>query len=216
MEPTDYAGNSKKDKEKAAKEDPKKPPKEVKKIVSEPTTMKKKGIGRKFKDMVVEADFKSVFRYIVEDIMIPGAKAILVNSVANGAERMVYGDRRRGTSSSGQGSRISYSGISKTMLGGSPLRNAPSIERGPRSGRRTQDDVIIPSRKEAEEILELMIDIIDNYEQVSVADYNEMVDQPYNPHTDQKWGWTYLGDVQILQVRGGGYIIDLPPAEPLP
>lgn len=214
MEPTDYAGNSKTDKEKATTED-KKPPKEVKKIVSEPTAIKKKGLGRKFKDVVIEADFKSVFRYIVEDIMIPGAKAMLVNSVSNGAERMVYGDRRRGSSSSGQGSRISYSGISKTMLGGSPMRGAPALERGSRSSRRTQDDVIIPSRKEAEEILELMCDIIDNYEQVSVADFNEMVDQPYNPHTDQKWGWTYLGDVQILQVRGGGYIIDLPPAEPL-
>lgn len=214
MEPTDYAGNSKTDKEKAITED-KKPPKEVKKIVSEPTAIKKKGLGRKFKDVVIEADFKSVFRYIVEDIMIPGAKAMLVNSVSNGAERMVYGDRRRGSSSSGQGSRISYSGISKTMLGGSPLRGSPALERGSRSSRRTQDDVIIPSRKEAEEILELMCDIIDNYEQVSVADFNEMVDQPYNPHTDQKWGWTYLGDVQILPVRGGGYIIDLPPAEPL-
>lgn len=212
MEPTDYAGNSKKDKGTVPKNEGK-PEKEIRKVVAVPVVVRKKGIVKRVKDAIVEADFQSVFSYVVSDILIPGAKNMIVNSISNGAERMFFpGSRPRG-GMMGQGSRISYSGISRSGVGGSPLRGAPALERGARSTRQARDEFIIPTRKEAEEILELMSDVIDNYEVCSVADFNEMVDQPSH-HIDQKWGWSYLGDVQILQVRGG-YIVDLPPAEPI-
>lgn len=212
MEPTDYTGNTKKEKDKdKGDKDKEKPKKEIQKIVTVPVLVKKKGIGKRIKEAIIEADFKSVITYVVSDILIPAAKSMIVDSVSRGTERMFFPDsRRRGVM--GQGSRISYSGISRT-IGGSPLRSAPSIERGPRSTRQSRDEFIIPSRKEAEEILELMNDIIDNYDVVTISDFNEMVDQP-SSHVDQKWGWTFLGDVQILQVRGG-YLVDLPPAEPI-
>lgn len=207
----DYQGNSKRDQEKEAKEKP--PAKELKKVVTGEVTTKKKGIGRKFKELVVEADFRSVIGYIMTDILIPAAKNMIVDSAAKGAERMVFGDsgtRRRGI---GGGSRISYDRITRSGVGGSPLRGAPAIERGPRSTRHAREDFIISSRKEAEEVLELMNDIIDNYEVVSVSDLNELVGYP-SSHVDNKWGWTFLGDVQIRQIREG-YLIDLPPAEPI-
>lgn len=206
----DYKGNSNKDKEKEEKEQPK--PKELKKIVTGEVTTKKKGIGRKFKDLIVEADFRSVIGYIMMDILIPAAKNMIVDSAAKGAERMVYGDsggRRR----IGGGSRISYDRISRSGVGGSPLRGAPAIERGVRTTRQTREDYIISSRKEAEEVLEMMTDVIDNYEVVSVSDLNELVGYP-SSHVDNKWGWTFLGDVQIRQIREG-YLLDLPPAEPI-
>lgn len=205
----DYKGNANKDKE--AKEQ--QPPKELKKIVTGEVTTKKKGIGRKFKELIVEADFRSVIGYIMMDILIPAAKNMIVDSAAKGAERMVYGDsgmRRRGI---GGGSRVSYDRIGRSGIGGSPLRGAPAIERGIRTTRQTREDYIISSRKEAEEVLEMMTDVIDNYEVVSVSDLNELVGYP-SSHVDNKWGWTFLGDVQIRQIREG-YLIDLPPAEPI-
>lgn len=209
MDPTDYAGNSKKDRENEAK-DKGKPEKDIKKVVTQAVTVKKKGFGRRLKDSFIEADVRTVISYIVSEKVIPGAKNIILDSIYNGFEKMFFpGENRR---PGGQHSRISYSGISRS-IGGSPLRNAPRLERGPRSARQAREEFVIPSKKEAEEILELMNDVIDNYDVVSLADYYEMVDQPISP-VDQKWGWAFLGDVGILQVRGG-YLIDLPPAEPI-
>lgn len=209
MDPTDYAGNSKRDKEKADKDD--KPEKNIKKVVSEAVTVKKKGFGRRLKDSFIEADVRTVISYIVAEKVIPGAKNIILDSIYNGFERMFFPGETR-SRPGGQQSRISYSGISRA-IGGSPLRNAPRLERGPRSTRQQREEFVIPSKKEAEEILELMNDVIDGYDVVTLAEYYEMVDQPISP-VDQKWGWSFLGDVGILQVRGG-YLIDLPPAEPI-
>lgn len=206
MDPTNYAGNSNKDKESKAE----KPEKDIKKVVTQAVTVKKKGAGRRLKDSFIQADVRTVLSYIVTEKVIPGAKNIILDSIYNGFERMFFPGETR--TRPGQQSRISYSGISRAMSG-SPLRTAPRIERGPRSTRQAREEFVIPSRKEAEEILELMNDVIDNYDVVSVADYYEMVDQPMSP-VDQKWGWSFLGDVQILQARGG-YLIDLPPAEPI-
>ena len=58
-----------------------------------------------------------------------------------------------------------------------------------------------------------MNDIIDQFEVASVADLNDLVGFPTS-YTDNKWGWIYLGDVQIRQVREG-YLIDLPSPEPI-
>ena len=58
-----------------------------------------------------------------------------------------------------------------------------------------------------------MNDIIDTYEVVSVADLNELVGLPTS-YMDNKWGWIYLGDVQVRQIREG-FLIDLPSAEPI-
>lgn len=211
MDPTDYAGNSKNQKEKAAEKE--KPDKDIKKVVTSPVTVKKKGWGKRIKDSFIEADIRTVITFVMTEKVIPGAKTIILDSIYNGFERMFFPGETRRPGRPGQQSRISYSGISRSIMGGSPLRSAPPLDRGPRSTRQAREEFVIPSRKEAEEILELMNDVIDNYQVVSVADYYEMVDQPMSP-VDQKWGWSFLGDVQILQVRGG-YIIDLPPAEPI-
>lgn len=206
----DYQGNSKRDKE--GKDNPP-PKKELTKVVTGEVTTKKKGIGRKVKELIVEADFRSVIGYIMMDILIPAAKNMIVDSAAKGAERMMFGDsvHRRGV---GTGSRISYDRITRSGVGGSPLRGAPTLERTVRaSSRQSRDDYVVTTRKEAEEVLEMMIDVIDNYEVVSVSDLNELVGYS-SSHVDNKWGWTFLGDAQIRQIREG-YLIDLPPAEPI-
>jgi hypothetical protein len=211
MEPTDYAGNSKNQKDTEKKEA--KPEKEIRKVVSSPVTVQKKSLGKRFKGIIAELEFRTVFDMVLHEYVIPGVKNTLLNSISNGAEKMLFpGESRRPTGAGTGVSRFSYSGLSRNM-GGSPLRNAPSIPRGPRPTRQSREEFVIPSRVEAEEILDLMREVIDQWQVVSVAEFCEMVDQPLTP-VDQKWGWSNLADARILEVRGG-YLIDLPPAEPI-
>lgn len=205
----DYTSNSKKSKETG----PAKKDKTVEKVVTGEVVVQKKGLGRKFKELFIEADFRSVAGYVVSDVLIPAAKNMIVDSGTKGVERMMYGDtspHRRGMNR-GNGSRVTMynSPINRGHREIGPSRRPPMEPRG----RRPQADFILASRDEADLVLERMNDIIDNYDVVNVADLNELLGMP-TTYTDNKFGWVYLGDTQIRQIREG-YLLDLPPAEPI-
>lgn len=208
----DYQGNSKK-----AKEVEKVPAKNVEKVVVGEVIVQKKSIGRKFKDLFIEADFKSVVRYIAADVMLPAARNMIVDASTKGVERLLYGESAIRRRNLGAGPRVTYNNpINRGYRDSSPFhtsRHAPPVSPEPRSSRHNRDEFIISSREEAELVLERMNDIIDTYEVASVADLNDLVGLP-TTHVDNKWGWVYLGDVQIRQIREG-YLIDFPPAEPM-
>lgn len=204
----DYQGNAKKDKAEP------KPEKKIERIVSGEVLVQKKSIGKKFKDVFVEADFRSVMHYVVADVLLPSIRNLIVDASTKGIERMMYGEsaiRRRNIG--GLGSRITYNNpINRGYASSSPLRNAPPVAIGPRS-RSAREDFILSTREEADAVLEQMIDIIDVYDVVSLGDLYQMIGYPTS-HTDEKWGWTNLANAQVRQVREG-YLIDFPPAEAL-
>lgn len=205
----DYQGNAKKDK--SEKQQPR-AEKKLAKVVTGEVVVKKKSLGRKFKDVFVEADFRSVVRYVISDVLIPAARNMIVDSTQRGVERLVYGDKAVQRRSFGSAGRISYQSyqtpVSRSYS--SPAsRMAPAIG----SSRASRDDVILADREEAELVLERMGDVIDQFEIVTMADLNELLGLPTS-HVDYKWGWMDIRGVRILQVREG-YLIDLPPADPI-
>lgn len=203
MGDTNYQGNQTNKPKKRAE-------KAVAKVVSNEVTVKKKSLGRKIKDLFIEADFRTVARYVVSDVLIPAAQNMIVEASTKGIERMFRVDstHRR---IHGPGPRYSYQ--SPVQRGYSPLRNAPPVRMGPRGSRNTVDEFIISSRPEAEEVLERMNDILETYEVVSILDFKELLGQPNNP-VDNSWGWTFLGTVPIRAFQDG-YFLELPPAEPI-
>jgi hypothetical protein len=76
------------------------------------------------------------------------------------------------------------------------------------------DELIIPSRQEAEEVIERMFDILSRYGAVSVADLYELTGVQ-SSHTDMKWGWAELRGAKAVRLRQGGFLLDLPEPEPL-
>jgi hypothetical protein len=80
-----------------------------------------------------------------------------------------------------------------------------------RQTKRESNDLVFASRPEAELVVERLIDIIDKYDVASLADLYDLVGLP-TAHTDNKWGWTYLNNVEIRQIRDG-YLVDLPALE---
>lgn len=204
----DYQGNAKKNKPESM------PDKTVEKVVIGAVVVQKKSIGQKFKDLFIEADFKSVVRYVASDVLLPAARNMIVDSASKGVERLMYGENAVRRRNFGPGPRITYNNpINRGYRDTSYPRTAPPINVTSRTSRQSQDDVILESREEAELVLERMNDIIDSYEVTSVQDFKDLIGVQTN-YMDAKWGWVYLGDVKIRQVREG-YLIDLPPAEPI-
>lgn len=205
----DYQGNSKKSR------DPAVPEKKIEKVIVGEVVIKKKPLGQKIKDIFIEADFRSVTRYVISDVLIPAARNMIVDASTKGVERMMYGDR-------GHQRRGNGYGMSRMTYGGSPLQQPrdyrhpatrPPGPSGPAYPRAGRNDFILATKEEANNVLQSMHDILEMYDVVSVADLHELMGLP-TTHTDQKWGWVHLVNSHVQQVRDG-YVIDLPLTEPI-
>jgi hypothetical protein len=207
---TDYQGNSKKQTEGLGV-----PEKVIERAITTEVIIKKKSFGRKLRDIFVEADLKSSGRYVISEILIPAVRNMIVDGASRGVERMVYGSAATRPRQPGQGPLFTYpynNPISRPYSG-LPGRMAPPINVGPRVARQIQEDIILSTRAEGELLLERMTDAIDKYQFVSRGDLMDILGL-HSSHTDQKWGWVYLGGAAVRQVKEG-YLVDLPPAEPL-
>lgn len=201
----DYQSNSKKTR------DPQKPEKKVAKVIVGEVVLPKRKLGRKIKDLFIAADLKTVATYVALDVLLPAARNMIVDGATKGIEKAMYGDRAIRARNYGHGPRVTYNNpINRDFR--DPATRPPSgnIGRIPRAGR---NDFILTSREEANLVLERMNDIIETYDAVSVADLNDLVGFPQS-HIDNKWGWTFLSDVDVRQVPEG-FLIDFPSAEPL-
>lgn len=218
-DPTDYQGNSKREKEQKGKEQKKAKPdgKTVEAVVTAPVIVKKKGIFRRAKETLIEVDFKSTMTHVIVNVLIPAAKDMVFDAFVDGAKHSIYGGRasrgvgRRYVSDDRESHVIYNRGIDKGSRSMGVSRYAPSPQNGPRSQRYGIDNFIIVDKQEAELVLESMADAIETYEVVSVADLNQMIGIPVRP-IDHKWGWTSIVGVEIHQTRDG-YLVDLPEPE---
>ena len=200
-----YPGNSHKNKDK----NPSPPAKKVEKVISGEAITRKKTFGSKFKETLTGEDARSVGAYILFDVIIPAAKAMLADAASQGAERMLFGDsnRNRRSSISKQG-YTSYNRMYNRDE--KPTRRDLS-----QRARATHDfaEVVLSSRGEAEEVLDRLNDLIDTYDMATVSDLYDLVGIT-GSFTDDKWGWFDLRGATIRPVREG-YLILLPKTQPL-
>lgn len=205
-----YPGNSQK---KAKDENSAKP--RIESVVTGEVIRQKKSLGRRFADTFTGADAKSVWEFIVMDVLVPAAKDMVSDAVSQGVERMLFGDstsRSRGRGYSGPSSTGSYVSYNRF--------SAPSISRreGPEKKHRArqssdQNEVILQSRHEADEVLDKLFDQVNNYDYATVADLYDLLGEE-SQFTDQNWGWTSMKGSDVVRVRQG-YLIKLPKPEPL-
>ena len=178
--------------------------KKVEQVVTGSVIRQKKSLGQKFSEAFLGDDARSVGDYILHDVLIPAAKSTLSDMVGGGIEMLLFGERRsRGGRSIYRDRDISYipyNRISRTRDDRETIRvNRSKID---------LDDIIIESRGEAEEVLDSLVELIQVYNVVSVADYYDMVGIESN-FTDNKYGWTNLSEASVDRVRRG-YCIRLP------
>jgi hypothetical protein len=203
----DYQSNSNKDKKQ-------KPEKQIERTIHTEVLVQKKTIGQKFKGLFIEADPKSVIQFIFYEVILPAARNMIVDSTSKGVERMMYGDRGSGRSRYGMiggGTRVTYNSPVNRGYGNPALRPPPAARQN--IMRSNQNNLIFVSREEAASVIDQLNNIIDQYEVASVADLNQIVGLEKS-YTDNKWGWIYLGEAQVRQVREG-FLLELPPADPI-
>ena len=207
----DYQGNPNKDKEK-------KPEKQIEKVVTGEAVQKPKSIGRKFKDIFFGGNVKASARFVTADVILPAFRDLLVDAISNGARRVVYGESMyRSRRPTDYRPRVQYSNPINPMYRNDPRydtrprANLPDQRNPYRTERRDANDIVLESKMDADRVVESLFEIVDKYEVASLADLYDLLGWQ-SSHTDNKWGWTQLNNIEVRQVRDG-YLIDLPPLE---
>ena len=176
--------------------------KRVEKVISG-TAKTKKNEVRKFRDVFISEDISNVKSYILMDVLVPAIKNAIVDIVTDGVN-MIFGTGTKQKKTSGS-NYVSYRDYS---------RETKRDDNRVSSGRFAYDDILFPSRGEADAVLEQMDAIIEEYGYVTVADMYDMADLNA-PYTGNRYGWTSVRRAEIVRVRGGDYIIKLPRAMPI-
>ena len=197
----DYKSNSHRSKEEVSTKEL--IPKKVEQVAT--GKQRKKSDVRKFTDVFVSEDMASVKDYILMEVLLPAAKKAIADAVTNGIDMLLYGEAR--SKNRDRGSRVSYTRYYERD-------RERDYERGARTRARgyDYDDIILDTRREAEEVLDRMQDLIDTYGMVSVADLYDLVGIS-GKYTDNKYGWTHLRSADVQRVRDG-YLLKLPKALP--
>lgn len=73
--------------------------------------------------------------------------------------------------------------------------------------------VVVETQKDAEGVVEALVDIINKFETVTFADFYELVGLPTG-YLDHKWGWTSMENAQI-RLEANGYSVNLPEPKPI-
>ena len=199
-----YKPNSNKAKQQERKAKPEAYP-----VVQGAVTSKESSMAKRTARNLLADDMVNVKNYIILDVLIPTIKDAVVNIVSNGISILVYGD----VAPSKSGSRFNYNGI--TNKKGSSVRDSKAMAA---DRRITHDfrDVAFKQRKDALEVLSMMNEYIMDYGNCSVYDFYQFARQEqYAKFTDHDWGWTQLGNIDIIRLYGGNYALNLPRAEKL-
>lgn len=192
-------------------------PKKIERVTSAEAVRRKRGLGRRFKETFIGGDARSAFGYVVTSVIIPETKDLFYNAFDSWFKQLLFGDSvrpRRGPSGPldgySSGARVAYNRMS-TGHGTRPPEPRMLSRRA--RARHNFDDIVISSRREAQEVLDQMFTALSQYGEVSVADLYVLTGIR-SDHTDHKWGWRNLQGANVLPVRSGGFLLDLPEPEP--
>lgn len=177
-------------------------------IKKEAVVSTKKPFGQRLKDTFIGEDVQDIKQYILMDVIIPGVKRTILSTL----RMMFFGEPEDDHYYEKDSTRrTNY----RAMYKGSSY-NSRSTSRRERD--RQYDDekvdyrnIVLRSRKDAENIIDEMRERIRRYGSVSVADLFDLINVT-GKYTDNNWGWTNERDIGIRQTNSG-FLLDVREAE---
>lgn len=182
-----------------------------KKVIAKAKVQKKSAIKEALRSFFVQ-DLPEIAEHLVVDVAIPAAKNAITDMVTQGIQQLLYGEvdpRRRSTSG-----YTSYSSSSRSDRGRGSYESRRYERREPRQPKPTNvEDLVFDTRGDAVDVIDFIVEQIEDYGQVSVADLMSSVGiQPR--YTDERWGWTTTDAFEIRQIREG-WLVSADRPEPL-
>ena len=200
----EYTNNSFKAKEE--KKD-KKERTEKQAVVSKTPKTRKKSEIQKAAGLFISEDASTVKEHLIQDVVIPTAKDLIVNVITDAVNIIFWGSTRR---KSGSGTRIGYASRFDEV------RDPRDRDRDRRRDRTAieYDDIIFDNRGDAEAVLANMDACLEQYGTVTVLDLFDFAGVTTHNYMADRYGWKNLSNAEVRRIRDG-FIIDLPRAFPI-
>lgn len=160
--------------------------------------------ARKLTDIFISEDAANVKNYIIMDVIVPSIKKAVYDLIVGTLDMSLYGGRGNG------GKRPTADKISYRDYNSVSRRDERSYGSTRTATGYTYDDIVVETRGEAESVLARMDEIMEEYEQVRVADLYDLVGIS-GDYTDNKYGWTNIRNARVVRTRDG-YKIEMPRA----
>ena len=168
----------------------------------------KKNNTRKISDVFITEDAANVKNYVIFDVIVPSIKKALYDLVVGALDMTLFGGRGGGSTKRSISDKVSYKDYNSIGK-----RDDRSYGNTRTASGYSYDDIVLESRGEAESVLSRMDEIIDEYDEVRVADLYDLVGIT-GDYTDNKYGWTNIRNARVVRTRDG-YKIEMPRALPL-
>jgi hypothetical protein len=159
--------------------------------------------ARKLTDIFISEDVSNVKNYIIMDVIVPSIKKAVYDLIVGTLDMSLYGGR-------GGGKRPTADKISYRDYSNASRRDERSYGSTRTASGYSYDDIVVETRGEAESVLARMDEIMEEYEQVRVADLYDLVGIS-GDYTDNKYGWTNIRNARVVRTRDG-YKIEMPRA----
>ena len=168
-----------------------------------------------------EDGFRGIADHLVHEVFIPSIQNTIAEVSTNAIQRAIFGDnydyRRRNANDYWYGSRryvdrrLEYSSRGRGNIDYNKQYDKPRSRKSENLSNSVRM-IEFDTANDANDVLAVMIDNVEQYGLVTVADFYELSDVS-SKFTDHQFGWTNLDDVRILPIRGGGFYISFPPVE---
>lgn len=168
--------------------------------------LKKDSTAKKVAKSMIKIDGHQIKDFVFGEVLIPTIKDAVYKIVTNGLSMVLFDrvDGSRGSRSGLSGTRISYSGYYR---GDNPPRESRTDRYSRRESFVPDGQIVYTTRQEAEDIIDGMADIIDQYGQVSIADMYDLSDVSAPPHTYNRYGWRTVRDFYTRHTSDGWVIV---------
>lgn len=179
-------------------------------VVKTPVKKVKKGlVERAVLALIGPEGIPAVSRYVTKEVVAPAVKNIIADSVTSGINRMLFPDG--GRSSNGRtgynkpyGQRTNYS--QRTARSDYNEQSFAPADGRERQRRFESTDYMLEDRNEALSVIDNLVETLNDFQQVSVADFYELIDVP-TEFTDNNWGWHDLGEASVRPYHEGWVIV---------
>ena len=187
-------------------------PKKVRKSIEGRAVRKKTTLTQSIAQTFLGDETKSVAQYILYDVLIPAAKNTIQEMVSSGIEMLLFGETRSHSRRDRDKGRtvVSYGSFYR---GGRGRDDEREYRRPIYRDKFGLNEIYFRRGDECSEVLDGLCDILEEYEQVTVADFFELAGIEGATWAHNKWGWEDLRKARCTHTRNGYAIIFPDPIE---
>ena len=165
---------------------------------------RRRSVGKKLGDILLNGDVQDVKSYLIHDVLIPSVKETIFELASKGLDMLLFG----GSGASRSSYKTNQTYISYNNYSNQNKRGVQERSRRYDEPKFDDEELIFRDRGPAEMVLEKLMGLFEEYHIVTKADLNDIMNRTGN-FTDNNWGITDMNGAAVERVRGG-YLLRLP------